>query len=102
MYIIADNFCISLYRLPAYITELKNIIDALKKEIDQIDAKKQKALKDCHMTLDYAEYNANKPFVLRLQKYKQQLVEKEQQLVEELEKRRKLEKELQCKFVERT
>ena len=48
------------------------------------------------MTLELLqEYDANKPFVLRLQKYKQQLLEKEQQLVEEVENRRKLEKEVE-------
>jgi hypothetical protein len=89
----------TLYELGISLLEflpiLQNRINDLKKEVEQIDAKKQQVLKDCDMTLELLqEYNANKPFVLRLQKYKQQLLEKEQQLVE-VENRRKLEKEVE-------
>ena len=83
---------IPLDRLPAYITELKDRIDALRKEIDQIEAKKQDALKDCNMTLELLqEYNANKPFILQMRKLKQQLVDAEEKIREgkdELEKER--------------
>src|SRR5215217_3490629 len=89
MYITANKLGISLDRFPAHVAELKDRIDALRNEIDQIDVKKQQALKDCDMTLELLqEYNANKPFILRLQKYKQQLAE-------EVEKRRKLDEELE-------
>jgi septation ring formation regulator EzrA len=76
MYNAADKLGISLDRFPAYITELKDRIDALRKEIDQIEAKKQDALRDHGMTLELLqEYNANKPFLLRIQNLKQQLVD---------------------------
>ena len=39
MYSTADKLGIPLDRFPAYITELKDRIDALRKEIDQIEAK---------------------------------------------------------------
>ena len=84
-----------VFLLLEFLAILQNRINDLKKEVEQIDAKKQQVLKDCDMTLELLqEYNANKPFVLRLQKYKQQLLEKEQQLVE-VENRRKLEKEVE-------
>jgi transcriptional regulator with XRE-family HTH domain len=64
MYNTADKLGIPLDRLPAYITELKDRINALRNERDQIEAKKQVALKDCNMTLELLqEYNANKPFI---------------------------------------
>jgi hypothetical protein len=89
MYNVADNLGISLDKLPAYITELNDKIDDLRKDIDQIEAKKEQALEACNMTLELLqEYNSNKPFVLRVQEYKQQLAE-------EIEKRRKLEEELE-------
>ena len=92
MYSTADKLGISLDRFPAYITELKDRIDALRKEIDQIEAKKQDALKDCNMTLELLqEYNANKPFILQMRKLKQQLVDAEEKIREgkdELEKER--------------
>src|SRR5215207_2373205 len=76
MYNAADKLGISLDRFPAYITELKDRIDALRKEIDQIEAKKQDALRDHGMTLELLqEYNANKSFLLRIQNLKQQLVD---------------------------
>jgi chromosome segregation ATPase len=96
MHSASDELGIPLDKLPAYITELKDGIDAQRKEIDQTEAKKQQALKDCDTTLELLqEYNANKPFVLRLQNYKQELAEKEQQLAEKEEKMRKLEEELE-------
>jgi predicted transcriptional regulator len=96
MYSAADKLAVPLDKFPAYITELKDRIDAQRKEIDQTEAKKQQALKDFDTTLELLqEYNANKPFVLRLQNYKQELAEKEQQLAEKEEKIRKLEEELE-------
>jgi hypothetical protein len=40
MYNTADKLGISLDRFPAHVTELKDRIDALRNEIDQIDVKK--------------------------------------------------------------
>jgi hypothetical protein len=92
IYSTADKLGIPLDRLPAYITELKDRIDALTKEIDQIEAKKQDALKDCDMTLELLqEYNANKPFILQMRKLKQQLADAEEKIrkgEEDLEKER--------------
>jgi transcriptional regulator with XRE-family HTH domain len=92
MYNAADKLGISLDRFPAYITELKDRIDALRKEIDQIEAKKQDALRDHGMTLELLqEYNANKSFLLRIQNLKQQLVDAKEKIrkgKEELEKER--------------
>ena len=73
MYNTADKLGIPLNRFPAHVTELKDRIDALRNEIDQIDAKKQQALRDYEMTLkSLKEYNANKPFILEMRKLKQQ------------------------------
>ncbi len=92
MYNTAYKLGIPLDRFPAYITELKDRIDALRKEIDQIEAKKQDALKDCNMTLELLqEYNANKPFIQHMRKLKQQLADKEEEICkgkEELEMER--------------
>ena len=89
MYNTADKLGISLDRLPAYVTELIDRFDAIKKEIDQMEAKKQQALKDYNITLELLqEYNANKPFT-------QQMRELKQQLEDAKEKVRKLEEELE-------
>jgi Homeodomain-like domain len=92
MYNTADKLGIPLDKFPAYITELKDSIDALRKEIDQIEAKKQDALKNYNMTLELLqEYNANKPFILQMRKLKQQLTDKEEEIrkgKEELENER--------------
>ncbi|HKI08458.1 MAG TPA: hypothetical protein VKA09_08690 [Nitrososphaeraceae archaeon] len=80
---------VPLDRLPAHITELKDRIDALRNEIDQIEAKKQDALNDCNMTLEsLQEYNANKPFIQRMRELKQQLAD-------EREEKRKCREELE-------
>jgi Rad3-related DNA helicase len=85
MYSTADKLGVPLDRL-------KDRIDALRKEIDQIEAKKQDALKDCNMTLELLqEYNANKPFIQRIRKLEQQLADKEEEIrkgKEELENER--------------
>ena len=92
MYNTADKLGIPLDKFPAYITELKDRIDALRNEIDQIEAKKQDALKNYNMTLELLqEYNANKPFILQMRKLKQQLTDKEEEIrkgKEELENER--------------
>jgi DNA repair exonuclease SbcCD ATPase subunit len=92
VYSTADKLGIPLDRFPAHITELKDRIDDLRKEIDQIEAKKQDALKDCNMTLEsLQEYNANKPFLVWMQKLKQQLADAEEKIrkgEEDLEKER--------------
>jgi DNA repair exonuclease SbcCD ATPase subunit len=92
MYSTADKLRIPLDRFPIYITELKDRIDALKKEMDQIEAKKQDALKDCNMTLELLqEYNASKPFIQYIRKVKQQLEDAQEEIrkgKEELENER--------------
>jgi len=92
VYSTADKLGIPLDRFPAHITELKDRIDDLRKEIDQIEAKKQDALKDCNMTLESLQgYNANKPFLVWMQKLKQQLADAEEKIrkgEEDLEKER--------------
>ena len=50
MYNTADKLAVRLVYFPAHITKLRDRIDVLGKEIDQIEAKKQDALKDCGMT----------------------------------------------------
>jgi hypothetical protein len=81
MYNTADKLGIPLDRFPAYITELKDRIYALRKEIDQMEAKKQDALRDYGMTLELLqEYNANKPFLVQIQKLNHQLTDTEEEL----------------------
>jgi transcriptional regulator with XRE-family HTH domain len=81
MYSTADKLGIPLYRFPAYIIELKNGIDALRKEIDQIETKKQDALKDYGVTIELLqEYNANKPFLVHIQNLEQQVSDTEEKL----------------------
>jgi hypothetical protein len=89
MYSTADNLGIPIQRFPSYITELKDRIDALTKEKDQIEANKQAALRDHGMTLELLrEYNANKPFLIQIQKY-------EQLLADAYEKKRECQQELE-------
>jgi hypothetical protein len=68
---------------------LKDRIDTLTKETDQIESNKQAALRDYGMTLELLrEYNANKPFLIQIQKYEQLLAdanEKERECQQELE-----------------
>ena len=83
MYNTADKLGVPLDRLPAHITELKDRFDALRNEIDQIEAKKQDALNDCNMTLELLqEYNANKPFIQQIRNLRQQVAEKEEEVRE--------------------
>lgn len=87
MYNTADKLGISLDRFPACITELKDSIDVLRKEIDQIEARKQDALRDYEMILEsLQEYNANKPFIQQMRKLKQQLADAEEKIREGDEK----------------
>jgi transcriptional regulator with XRE-family HTH domain len=93
MYNTADKLGVPLDRLPAHITELKDRFDALRNEIDQIEAKKQDALNDCNMTLELLqEYNANKPFIQRMR-------DVEQQLAAEKEEKRKCRDELETEIL---
>ena len=81
MYNTADKLGVPLDRLPAHITELRDRIDALRGELDQLEAKKQDALKDCNMTLELLqEYNANKPFIQRMRELEQQLADKDEEI----------------------
>ncbi|HKI09228.1 MAG TPA: helix-turn-helix domain-containing protein [Nitrososphaeraceae archaeon] len=83
MYSTADKLGIPLYTFPAYITELKDMIAALRKEIDQIEAKKRDALRDCGMTLELLdEYNGNKPFLERIRKLEGQLADANEKICE--------------------
>jgi len=83
MYSTADKLGIPLYTFPAYIMELKDRIAALRKEIDQIEAKKRDALRDCGMTLELLqEYNAYKPFLLEIRKLKEELADAEEKIRE--------------------
>jgi hypothetical protein len=93
MYNTADKLGVPLDRLPAHITELKDRFDALRNEIDQIEAKKQDALNDFNMTLELLqEYNANKPFIQRMR-------DVEQQLADEKEEKRKCRDELETEIL---
>jgi hypothetical protein len=76
MYSTAHKLGVSLHRFPVYITELKDRIDTLRKEIDLTEAKKENALKDYDVTLEQLqEYNANKPFIQQMRKLKQELAD---------------------------
>jgi hypothetical protein len=67
MYNTAHKLGVSLRRFPTYITELKDRIDTLRKEIDLTEAKKKDALRDYDVTLEQLqEYNANKPFIQKM------------------------------------
>jgi hypothetical protein len=84
----ADNLGIPIQRFPSYITELKDRIDTLTKEMDRIEANKQAALRDYGMTLELLrEYNENKPFLRQIQKY-------ERQLANAIEEKRECQQEL--------
>jgi transcriptional regulator with XRE-family HTH domain len=83
MYNTSDKLGIPLDRFPSHIIKLKDIIGALKKEIDQLDAKKQEALTIYGLTIEsLQEYNANKPLVRKIRKLKQQLIDGEKKLSE--------------------
>jgi transcriptional regulator with XRE-family HTH domain len=90
MYDTADNLGIPIQRFPSYITELIDRINTLTTEADQIEANKQAALRDYGMTLELLrEYNANKPFLLQIQKYREQSADANKKIREcqhELEK----------------
>ena len=86
MYSTADKLGIPLDRFPALITELGDRIDALRGELDQLEAKKQKALRDNEATAELLrEYNANKPFIQQIRKLRQQVAEKEEEIAEKEE-----------------
>jgi hypothetical protein len=90
MYNTADKLGIPIQRFPSYITELKDRIETLTTEVDRIEANKQAALRDYGMTLELPrEYNENKPFLLQIQKYREQSADANEKLREcqdELEK----------------
>jgi predicted RNase H-like nuclease (RuvC/YqgF family) len=96
MYNTADKLDVPLDRLPAHITELGDRIDALRGELDQLEAKKQDALRDNEATAELLqEYNANKPFVQQIQKLRQQVAEKEEEIAEKEEEAREAKNELE-------
>lgn len=90
MYNTADNLGIPIQRFPSYVTELKDRIDTLTEEINRIEANKQAALRDYRMTLELLrEYNENKPFLLQIQEYQQELADANEKIrvcPQELEK----------------
>jgi predicted DNA-binding protein YlxM (UPF0122 family) len=76
MHYAADKLDVRLDRFPKYITELEDRIDSLRKEIHQIKAKKENALRDYEMTLELLqEYNANKPFIQQMRNLRQELAD---------------------------
>jgi hypothetical protein len=76
MHYVADKLDVRLDRFPKYITELEDRIDSLRKEIHQIKAKKENALRDYEMTLELLqEYNANKPFIQQMRNLRQELAD---------------------------
>jgi DNA repair exonuclease SbcCD ATPase subunit len=80
MYNTADKLGVPLDRLPAHITELGDRIDALRGELDQLETKKQDALRENEATAELLqEYNANKPFLQQIRKLRQQVAEKEEE-----------------------
>jgi transcriptional regulator with XRE-family HTH domain len=80
MYNTADKLGVPLDRLPAHITELGDRIDALRGELDQLETKKQNALRENQATAELLqEYNANKPFVQQIRQLRQQVAEKEEE-----------------------
>ena len=96
MYNTADKLGVSLDRLPAHITELGDRIDALRGELDQLEAKKQYALRDNEATAELLqEYNANKPFIQQIRKLRQQVAEKEEEIAEKEEEAREAKNELE-------
>jgi hypothetical protein len=95
MYSTADKLGSPLDRFPAYITELGDRIDALRGELDQLEAKKQDALRDNETTAELLlEYNANKPFIQQIRKLRQQVAEKEEEIAEKEEEAREAKNEL--------
>lgn len=83
MYNTADKLDVPLDRLPAHITELGDRIDALRGELDQLEAKKQDALRDNEATAELLqEYNANKPLIQQIRNLRQQVAEKEEEVRE--------------------
>jgi transcriptional regulator with XRE-family HTH domain len=96
MYNTADKLGVPLDRLPAHITELGDRIDALRGELDQLEAKKQDALRDNEATAELLqEYNANKPFIQQIRNLRQQLAEKEEEIAEKEEEVREAKNELE-------
>jgi predicted transcriptional regulator len=95
MYSTADKLGIPLDRFPAHITELGDRIDALRGELDQLEAKKQDALRDNEATVELLlEYNANKPFIQQIRKLRQQVAEKEEEMAEKEEEMAEKEEEM--------
>jgi predicted transcriptional regulator len=81
MYTTADELGIPLDRFPAYEMELKDRIEALKRELDDLEAKKQNAFRDNEVTLEQLqEYNANKPFIQLLRRLEQKISEKDEEI----------------------
>ncbi|MDQ3838582.1 MAG: hypothetical protein M3297_04865 [Thermoproteota archaeon] len=81
MYATADKLGIPLDRFPAYEKKLKDRIEALKRELDDLEAKKQNALRDNEVTFEQLqEYNANKPFIQQFRRFEQQVAAKDEEI----------------------
>jgi hypothetical protein len=71
MYDLAGKIGVPLSELPIYIEELKDKIDVLRKEKNELEQKKQDFLKDNKKILELLqEYVANKPFFETLENIK--------------------------------
>ena len=100
MYNTADKLGVPPDRLPAHITELGDRIDALRGELDQLEAKKQDALRYNEATAELLqEYNANKPFLQQIRKLRQQVAEKEVEIAEKEEEAREAKNELETEKI---
>ena len=63
--------------------------------MDQLEAKKQDALRDNEATAELLrEYNANKPFIQQIRKLRQQVAEKEEEIAEKEEEIAEKEEEI--------
>jgi hypothetical protein len=81
MHSIADKLGIPFERFPAHIIELGVRIDALRGELAQMAAKKQKALRVNEATAELLQdYNANKPFIQQIRNLRQQLAERDEEI----------------------
>lgn len=83
LYNTAEKLGIPIDKFPDYVTESKDRIEVLRNEIDQLETKKQDALKDYDITLELLhEYSMYKPFIVQIRKLKQQVADTEEKLNE--------------------
>jgi hypothetical protein len=83
MYNLADKVGVQLNEFPAYVEELKVIIDVLRKELSQKEKKNQDFLNDNKKTLELVqEYIANKPILVTVENLKEKLADTEGKLAD--------------------